>query len=115
MASEKLCRSSRAKNPITRYAYNEYMSHHYAFTMKVVVEQEPERPSLRHRLEGEKRTNRAKLRRAAQQSREKSRKPKAMNEPHKGRIPRKAVKKVESRMDVNEVEGSETERWTPHT
>ena len=52
-ANEKLHRSSRAKNPVTRYAYNEYMAHHYAFMMKVAAEQEPESPSLRHRLEGE--------------------------------------------------------------
>ena len=51
--NEKLCRSSRAKNPATRYAYNEYMVHHYAFTIKVAVEQEPESPSLHQRLEGE--------------------------------------------------------------
>ena len=29
------------------------MAHHYAFTMKVAAEQEPESPSLRHKLEGE--------------------------------------------------------------
>ena len=34
-ANEKLCRSSREKNPVTRFGYNEYMAHHYAFTMKV--------------------------------------------------------------------------------
>ena len=56
--NEKLRRSSRAKNPVTRYAYNEYIAHHYAFTMKVTTEQETESPSLRHRLEGEKRPNR---------------------------------------------------------
>ena len=51
-ANEKLYRSSRAKNPVTRYAYNEYMAHHYAFTMKVMTEQEPKIPSLRRRLDG---------------------------------------------------------------
>ena len=29
------------------------MAHHYAFTMKVAAEQEPEIPSLRHSLKGE--------------------------------------------------------------
>ena len=57
--NEKLRRSSRAKTQVTRSAYNEYIAHHYAFTMKVVAEQEPERPSLRHKLEGEKRPNHA--------------------------------------------------------
>ena len=52
--NEKLRRSSRAKTQVTRYAYNEFMAHHYALAMKVVAEQEPEDPSLRHKLEGEK-------------------------------------------------------------
>ena len=34
---------TREKNPITRFYYNEYMAHHYAFMMKVVVEQEPKK------------------------------------------------------------------------
>ena len=34
------------------------MVHQYAFTMKVAAKQEPERPSLHHRLEGENRPNR---------------------------------------------------------
>ena len=38
VANEKLYRSSRAKNPVTRFGYNEYMAHHYGFTMKVAVE-----------------------------------------------------------------------------
>ena len=71
--NEKLRRSSRAKTQFTRYTYNEYMAHHYALAMKVVAEQEPERPSLRHRLEGENRPNHAKPRRAAQRSREDAR------------------------------------------
>ena len=57
--NEKLRRSSRAKTQVTRYAYNEYMAHHYALAMKVVAEQEPEDPSLRHRLEGENKPRRA--------------------------------------------------------
>ena len=61
-ANVKLHRSSRVKNPVTRYAYNEYMAHHYVFTMKVSAEQEPKIPSLRHMLEGEKRPNREKPR-----------------------------------------------------
>ena len=55
--------TSRAKTEVSHYAYNEYMAHHYAFAMKAAAEQEPESPSLRHRLEGEKRPNRTKLRR----------------------------------------------------
>ena len=34
-ANEKLWRSSQEKSPVTRFGYNEYMAHHYAFTMKV--------------------------------------------------------------------------------
>ena len=52
-ANEKLRRSSRAKNPITRFSYNEYMAHHYAFTMKAMAEQEPRSTIFRHKLEGE--------------------------------------------------------------
>ena len=87
-ANEKLRRSSQAKNPVTRYAYIEYMAHHYAFTMKVVAEQEPKRPSLRHRLEGEKKPNytiRGKEGRTTQN------RAKAVNEACKGREPRKAM------------------------
>ena len=64
--NEKLRCSSRAKDPDNRYAYNEYMAHHYAFTMKVAAEQEPERPSLRHKLEGENSLNRANPQRKTQ-------------------------------------------------
>ena len=56
--NEKLRRSSQAKTQVTRYAYNDYMVHQYAFAMKVAAKQEPERPSLHHRLEGENRPNR---------------------------------------------------------
>ena len=54
--SEKLRLSSREKNPVTRLGYNEYMAHHYAFAMKVVVGQEltGSTASLHRRLEGEK-------------------------------------------------------------
>ena len=58
--NEKLRRSSQVKTHVTRYAYKEYMVHHYAFAMKVEADQELERPSLRHRLEGEKWPNRGK-------------------------------------------------------
>ena len=69
--NEKLRRSSRAKTQVTRYAYNEYMAHHYALAMKVVAEQEPEDPSLRHRLEGENKAaeNRATKPRRREESR----------------------------------------------
>ena len=53
VANEKLYRSSRAKNLVSQCTYNEYMAHHYAFTIKVAAKQEPEIPSLRHMLEGE--------------------------------------------------------------
>ena len=56
--NEKLRRSSQVKTQVTRYAYNDYMVHQYAFAMKVASKQEPERPSLHHRLEGENRPNR---------------------------------------------------------
>ena len=52
-ANEELRRSSRANNPVTRYAYNEYMAHHYGFMMKVTAKQELETPSLPHMLEGQ--------------------------------------------------------------
>ena len=52
-ANENLRRSSRARNPVTRYAYNEYIAHHYAFTMMVTTEQEPESPSLPLMLDGQ--------------------------------------------------------------
>ena len=41
------------------------MAHHYAFAMKVAAEQEPKRPSLRHKLEGENRPHCAKEGRTA--------------------------------------------------
>ena len=47
-AKIKHCRSSWVKNPITRYAYNEYLAHDYAFTINAAAEPKPENPSLRH-------------------------------------------------------------------
>ena len=41
-ASHKLRRSSRMKNIVVRYGYNEYMAHHYAYMMKVAWDQELE-------------------------------------------------------------------------
>ena len=40
--NEKLRHSNREKNLITRFDYNEYMAHYYAFMMKVATKQEPE-------------------------------------------------------------------------
>ena len=61
--NEKLRRSSRAKTHVTRFAYNEYMAHHYALAMMVVD------PSLRHRLEGENKPRREAAKKAATRSR----------------------------------------------
>ena len=98
--NEKLCCSLRAKNSITLYAYNEYMTHLYAFTMKVVAEQMPETPSLRHRLEGEKGPNRAKV-----ANREKARKPR-----RKPKVARMLTKPKKAKPDVGrltlELEGA---------
>ena len=41
-ANEKLRRSTREKNPIRRFGYNDYMAYHYAFMMKVATDREPE-------------------------------------------------------------------------
>ena len=41
-ANEKLCRSSREKNPVSRFGYNDYMAYHYAYMMKVTSVREPE-------------------------------------------------------------------------
>ena len=41
-AHEKLCLSSREKNPVSRFGYNEYMAYHYAYMMKVTSMREPE-------------------------------------------------------------------------
>ena len=41
-ATKKLRRSASHKNPLIRYGYNEYVAHHYAYMMKVVLVCEPE-------------------------------------------------------------------------
>ena len=109
------------------------MAHHYVFAMKVVTEQEPERPSLRHRLEGEKRPNRANCGKEGREPRKvaeaermckaaKSRA--ALHKPNyraktrraaQAELHRKVAKKVESRIDADEVEESQTGCWTPRT
>ena len=38
----ELRRSSRQKDPVIRYGYNEYMAHHYAYMTKVAEVREPE-------------------------------------------------------------------------
>ena len=35
-------RSSREKNPVSRFGYNDYMAYHYAYMMKVTSVREPE-------------------------------------------------------------------------
>ena len=40
--NNKLRRSTRQKNPLKRYGYNEYMTHHYAYMTKVAEVREPE-------------------------------------------------------------------------
>ena len=37
-ANEKLRRSTREKNPVSRFGYNDYMAYHYAFMMKVAYQ-----------------------------------------------------------------------------
>ena len=41
-ANEKLRRSTREKNPVNRFGYNDYMAYHYAYMMKVTSVREPE-------------------------------------------------------------------------
>ena len=41
-ANEKLRRSSREKNPVSRFGYNDYMAYHYAYMMKVTSVRKPE-------------------------------------------------------------------------
>ena len=41
-ANERLRRSSRQKNPVVRFGYNEYTAHHYAYMTRVVEVREPE-------------------------------------------------------------------------
>ena len=126
--NEKLCCSLRAKNSITLYAYNEYMTHHYAFTMKVVAEQKPESPSLRHRLEGEESNYRGKPeahkaaqrphRTKAEESRttaQSLKKAESHGKAEESRTTAQRAKKTESRTDADEAKESQTGRWTPHT
>ena len=40
-ANEQLCRSTRRKNPVVRFGYNEYMAHHYAYMTRVAEVREP--------------------------------------------------------------------------
>ena len=40
--NEKLRRSTREKNPVSRFGYNDYLAYHYAFMMKVKLVREPE-------------------------------------------------------------------------
>ena len=87
LTNEKLRRSSQVKTQVTRYAYNDYMVHHYAFVMKVAAEQETERPSLCHRLEGENSLNRTKPQRRNKTAKNRATKPRRAD------LPRKAAKK----------------------
>ena len=41
-ANETLRHSSREKNPVSRFGYNDYMAYHYAYMMKVSSVREPE-------------------------------------------------------------------------
>ena len=41
-ANQKLIRSTRQKNPVVRYKYNDYMVLHYAYMKKVTEVREPE-------------------------------------------------------------------------
>ena len=41
-ANKKLRRSSREKNPVSRFGYNDYMAYHYAYMMKVTSVRDPE-------------------------------------------------------------------------
>ena len=41
-ANENPRRSSREKNPVSRFGYNDYMAYHYAYMMKVTSVREPE-------------------------------------------------------------------------
>ena len=125
--NEKLRRSSRAKTHVTRFAYNEYMAHHYALAMMVVD------PSLLHRLEGENKPRRRAAKKAAKTSRatsrdeEPRRKPRnaahkaakrsRATKPRRGAAKKAAQRREEaaSRTDADEAEGSKTGRWTPHT
>ena len=41
-ANERLRRSTRQKNPVVRFGYNEYVAHHYAYMTRVAEVREPE-------------------------------------------------------------------------
>ena len=41
-ANQKFRRSTRHTNPVIQYGYNEYISHHYAFMVKLATVHEPE-------------------------------------------------------------------------
>ena len=41
-ANDRLCRSTRSKNPVVLFGYNKYMTHHYAYMTRVAEVQEPE-------------------------------------------------------------------------
>ena len=41
-ANVRLRRSTRQKNPVMRFGYNEYMAHHYAYMTRVAEVREPE-------------------------------------------------------------------------
>ena len=41
-ANEQLRRSTRQKNPVVRFGYNEYMAYHYAYMTHVAEVREPE-------------------------------------------------------------------------
>ena len=41
-ANERLRRSTRQKNPVVQFGYNEYIAHHYAYMTRVAEVREPE-------------------------------------------------------------------------
>ena len=41
-AEQKLCRSTRKKNPVMQFGYNDYMTHHYAYMTRATEVCEPE-------------------------------------------------------------------------
>ena len=41
-SSEKVHRSTREKNVVNRFGYNDYMAYQYAFIIKVAIDQVPE-------------------------------------------------------------------------
>ena len=95
--------------------------------MKIAAEQEPKRPSLRHRLEGENRPNCANYGKEGRttQSYEDAKAAKSRatpcklnyhaTKPLRVELPHKAAKKAASHIDADETQGSKTRRWMPHT